>query len=227
MLHQRIIVVFKVMLAVLLGSLVGFTHAAAIVDSLKTISIKDYTVDEREYKREYDRYRSTIMVKYAGKITDQSTLSEFWETAVQGTSPAQNLKDTVLYALKRLKVQEKLLNKYGLWSYSDYGQFLRDMELTNESRKKAVAEGKVIYGPIVYSERAFYDYKFSNAVIHLKRVIDGKEIICSEKDLSDYFKEKVMPVRKYQETDFDNMKSKVKEWLIEDRYKLLIDSLSK
>lgn len=223
--NKKIVAVFMILLSAGSKSLQSRVWAAGS-EQPKTLSISGYTVHEREYKREYDRYRSAIMIKYTKQFAGKSKFSDLWETPVNGISPSQNLKDTVLYALKRLKAQENLLNKYGLWNYTDYEQFLQDMQRTNQNRKTAVVEGKVIYGPVEYSERAFYDYKFSNALIKLKKMIDGKEIVYSDADLSNYFKEKVLPVKNYKESDFERIKNNVKEWLIEDRYKLLIDSLS-
>lgn len=227
MYNHRIIFGFLILLSTDLNALQRYDLTTDTgSDRSKTLLIDGCIVDEREYKREYDRHRSPIMIKYTKQLADKSKFLQSWQTPINGISPSQNLEDTVLYTLKRLKIQEKLLNKYGLWHYTNYEQLLKDMHQTNQNRKIAVAEGKVIYGPVEYSERTFYDYKFSNAIIQLKKIIDGKEIIYADADLYNYFKEKVLPRSNYEEADFQRMKNRLAEWLIEDRYKLLIDSLS-
>jgi hypothetical protein len=169
-------------------------------------------IDEREVAREMLRYRSIIFNKYADK-DDANTLVE------------QDLKDTATLVLKRLKIQEQLLIDKKLWPYASYTDLLEDMKTTNRNRMLSLKNNEVIYGPVEFTEETFYDYQFSNAVIMLKRMMEGKEILINDTLLKEHFNKLKQSIYAHEKYTFEKMKRQVKDAYIEEQYSLLIDKL--
>lgn len=182
-------------------------------------------LDNRELQREMQRYRSVIFNTYVQELQITNT-SNFWNTEFDGITPLKRLEEKALDALKRLKVQENMLKQKNLWPYGTYEDLLKDRIMNNEKRRIAVKKNEVIYGPVEFSERTFFDYQFSNAVIKLKKLMEGKEIPVSEKLLIAYFERKKKDVFAGKEYNSEQVEKQVKAHYIEDRYELFVDSLS-
>jgi hypothetical protein len=166
-------------------------------------------IDKREVDREMERYRAVVYHQYAGKNNEYH-------------SAKQNLKDTAIAALRKLKIQEQLLAEKNLWSYSGYRDLLADMKITNEGRKLSLKNGEVIYGPIEFTEQTFYDYQMNNALITLKRLMEGKEIPVNDKLLKEYFTKLKQTIYSQEKYTFQKMKRQVKDAYVEEQYALLI-----
>jgi hypothetical protein len=111
--------------------------------------VNSLPIQKAELLREMSRYRADVYIHTA-------------------TAPENGLKKKAFLSLTTIKIQEALLKKYHLWPYGDYHEFLLTLQQTNQQRRKATNEGKVVYGPIVYDETTFFDYSFSNAVLKLQ-----------------------------------------------------------
>lgn len=83
---------------------------------------------------------------------------------------------------------------------------------------KAAKEGKTMYGPINYSERAFYDYKFGNAIIRLKeKLVEEGELVIDDKALLNDF-EKLKGTVYREEELFEDYARQVRDAYIEKIY---------
>lgn len=67
-----------------------------------------------------------------------------------------------------VKLQELLAVEHGLMIDASYENFLIDWAKENVVRQKAKEQNQVVYGPIQFSESAFYQYRFSQVVMRLK-----------------------------------------------------------
>lgn len=173
------------------------------------LHIKLKGIDKREIDRETLRYRSIIYSKY-----DQNSNAALAE---------QKLRDTVLLTLKKLKVQEHLLAQNGLWPYSSYQDLLANMKAINKNRKVSHKNKEVIFGPVTFTDRSFYDYQFSNAITVLKKLMTAKEIPLNNSLLEEHFKKQKLTVYAAEKYTFENMKRQVEEAYVEEQYALLID----
>lgn len=169
-------------------------------------------VDKREIDRETLRFRSIILSKYQGKFPDAVV--------------EQKLADTVLFTLKKLKLQEQLMAQKNLWPYSGYQNFLNDLKATNKKRKSQLKNNDVIFGPVEFTDRSFYDYQFGNAVTILKRMMEGNEILINDTLLEKHFNKQKKVVYAADKYTFENMKRQVKEAFVEEKYKFFIDKLA-
>src|SRR5690606_8263974 len=143
-------------------------------EEIATIDGRDVT--RAELDREMQRCRASVNNQIVDKygVTD---MTGFWEREYGGQTPLESIQQSALDTLVVFKVQERLLAERNLWPYKHYSELISDLEKTNEARAKAAKEGAVIYGPISYTERAFFDYRFSNAVIRLKEKLVEEETL--------------------------------------------------
>lgn len=62
-----------------------------------------------------------------------------------------------------MKLEQQLLNKNGVVGDISYDAFINELNNVNQEREKALESGSPIYGPSQYSEKVYYDYKYSEA----------------------------------------------------------------
>lgn len=62
-----------------------------------------------------------------------------------------------------MKLEQQLLNKNGVVGDISYDAFINELNNVNQEREKALENGSPIYGPSQYSEKVYYDYKYSEA----------------------------------------------------------------
>jgi len=82
------------------------------------------------------------------------------------------LKEKVMDTVVRIKIQQICAKEYGIVSDVSYQGFLKNLDNENKRRSLARNNNEVIYGPVQYSERVYYNYLLSNMENHLKRVLD-------------------------------------------------------
>jgi len=216
------------MKAFLRAFLICFITVSAVkgaVDTLGVVVMDGQILDNRELEREIKRYRSSVLKDYAYQLQTIS-VADFWDTEYEGVTPKKKLEDKALQALKRLKVQEKMLKQKGLWPYETYQDLLTERPVNNERRKMAVQKSEIIYGPVEFTEQSFFDYQFSNAVIKLKQLMEGKEIPISKALLVAHFEKMKKDVFIAQAYTFQQVEKRVKTHYLEQSYERFVDSLS-
>lgn len=183
--------------------------------------INGQSVEIAELRREMLRHRSNVYSGYA-KIFDLSQVHNFWYADLEGTKPMDSLRNRALKALVEIKVQQKLLEEKKLWPYNNYRDFQIAWREENEYRVNQVQQKGVIYGPVVYTEQVFFDYKFSNALITLKNVLTGHIIPLNDNVLAAHFEVLKKDGVYSDEKIFNDFKRQVKDSYIEKEYKDLV-----
>ena len=167
------------------------------------------------------RYRSVIYSEYAADF-NLAEVKDFWNTDFKGKKPVDSLRNRALKALTAIKVQQQLLEEKKLWPYKNYGELQSAMQQENTQREQKVQRKEIIYGPAVYTEQVFFDYKFSNALIALKHHLAGNQIPINDSLLLNHYtllrKERVYSEKK----TFNSFKKQVQDNYIEREYKKLI-----
>ena len=160
--------------------------AMAMVMEKPVAYINNQPVDAAELKREMLRHRSAIYNEYAAKF-NLFKISDFWNANLGGKRPIDSLRYRALKALIEIKVQQQLLKKHSLWPYKNYGELLAALQQENEQRRQKVERKEIIYGPAIYTEQSFFDYKFSNALILLKKNLYENQIVMNDSTLEKHF----------------------------------------
>lgn len=91
--------------------------------------------------------------------------------------------------LLEIKVAQQLAVKYGILKDSSFSAFLKEFDLENKRRAKALTNKEVIYGPRQYSQLTYYDYRHANMINSLKSKWSEQELDISDDKLMDYFEQ--------------------------------------
>lgn len=197
------------------------TFAIDTLDLKAVANINGLPVTTAELKREMQKCRAAIYSQYAG-LYDISAVKDFWNTDFKGEKPIDALKSKALQNLIEIKVQQQLLEEQGLWLYKNYEIFLTALGQENQQRQQKAQRNEIIYGPLAYTEQTFFEYKFSNALVALKRNLAGDKIVINENLLMAHFEKlKEKGVYSNQKT-FATLKQQVKDSYVEEEYRKLI-----
>lgn len=115
----------------------------------------------------FEEFRS----RYGAQFDDR-----FWNTQFEGRTPLERAKQAALDELTRIKLQQMLARDEGLTDDIGYEAFLERLRSENARRSEAVADGRVISGPMRYDAAAYYDDQLAKLVIELKEKLasEGK-----------------------------------------------------
>jgi hypothetical protein len=86
-----------------------------------------------------------------------------------GVNPQNRLKVKAWIAMKFIKVQEGELKKHHLWPFKNYPEFLNALGEVNRTRQRGAVHREILYGPVTYSETAYFDYRVSLAALALQK----------------------------------------------------------
>ncbi len=143
-------------------------------------------VHRGEFERALRANKSRVVDEYYVKYGAEQT-TEFWTTAYGGETPSEAIRRLALEDSVKLKVTQKIAQEQGILTDISYSGFLRELELENRRRQEAVAEGKVVYGPVRYSEEAYLEYAMSNAIREVKSRLLEREWKPDERELRQFY----------------------------------------
>lgn len=81
-----------------------------------------------------------------------------WSRAVEGVIPIEYAMELALRDISPYKLTQSQLQQQGLVENYSYRNFVEQLEEENASRLRTQKEGGVIYGPVQYTERVYYDH---------------------------------------------------------------------
>ncbi|WP_353139989.1 hypothetical protein [Pseudopedobacter sp.] len=193
-------------------------------DKEEIVKVNGISVTLKELDREMQRCRSLVISRIV-KEYQVNDMTNFWAKSYHGKPAGEILKQKALDTLLFFKVQEQLLKKWNLWRYDTYTELLEDLKKTNASRVKAEKEGKVIYGPVEYTEQSFFDYQFGNSIIRLKEKLVAEKVLqADEAKLRMQFEKMKKTVYKNNEK-MDDYRKQIHAAYIEEAYTAYINSL--
>jgi hypothetical protein len=157
-------------------------------DSSSTIlaTVNGEPICAGEYNLVSPRFKAQVIQEYRSKF-NLNYDDQFWNNTTYGISPATALKKKVLAALIEIKLQQIQAKKLGIIEDISYSGFLKSLTRENESRKKAIQNQKVIFGPTQYTDQVYYDYLFSNMVIKLKLALSKNGLQISDSTLKSIY----------------------------------------
>jgi hypothetical protein len=124
-------------------------------------------IEKGEVLRVMNQNRSLVFNYFHEKYGVENS-SDFWGRRIGEEVPKELLKKNALETLVRIKVEEKLAYDEHLINTLDYKSFLSAWMLENKHRKETVAKGGVIYGPVEFDEKQYFEYSHSKMKIMLK-----------------------------------------------------------
>lgn len=92
--------------------------------------------------------------EYGVSLTDETA----WIEPVNDIKPAAYALDLALRELAPYKVTQAMLVEQGALEDASYQSFLEQWETENKTRQQKKDMGQIIYGPVQYTQRVYYDY---------------------------------------------------------------------
>jgi hypothetical protein len=114
----------------------------------------------------------------------------FWNRNYNGEIPLEILKQKTMDKLTKLKMEQILAKDKGIIEDISYEAFLDALKNENNTRKKSIESGKVIYGNKQFGELEYYNYRQSNLVLELKKKLMDNELKPSDGELEAYYLQK-------------------------------------
>lgn len=121
-----------------------------------------------EFRKAIQANKAQITDYFYEKYKAQPSAS-FWTTSYGGEIPLELLKKKALEDCVRIKVQQMIAKEQGVLTDISYEGFLKSLKVENDRRQKAIQEQKVIFGPVRYTENAYFEYVMSNAILSVTR----------------------------------------------------------
>lgn len=156
------------------------------------------SIGEKEFLRQLNLERA-VTVNYFKQKYNAEVKGDFWTRDFGGEVPVQYAKERTLKECISIKVQQALAKEQGLIEDITYTAFLKKLAEENKTRKEAVKNHQVIYGPEQYDENGYFSHLFSNLVIRLKEKLLDSEFKPSDAELREYY-EKVKDIH-YKKED--------------------------
>lgn len=144
-------------------------------ENLSVAKIDGEPISVREFRQILIKNRAGIYDYFKQKYGVEDSL-KFWSTGYNGEVPAEIARKKTMDECVRIKLQQILARQKGLIQDISYTAFLKDLDAENKRRKKAVENGKALYGPIRYTESEYFNYVFSNMIIKLKEKLAEGEL---------------------------------------------------
>jgi len=143
-------------------------------------------VHKGEFERALRANKSRVVDEYYMKYGAEQTAA-FWTTAYGGGTPSESVRKLALESVTKLKVEQMIAREQGVLADIGYSGFLRELESENRRRQEAVAEGRVVYGPVRYEEEAYLEYVMSNAIRDVKSRLLEREWKPDERELRRFY----------------------------------------
>lgn len=158
---------------------VSLNAQKTVLDTLVVATVNAEPITYNEYKYFLNKNRAGVIRHFRQNCGFEYDLN-FWVDTCEGKSPKQYLADKSLKESIITKTQQVVAMNLGLVSDISYEQFLVGLQKENKRRLEAKKQNQVIFGPVQYSEKVYFDYLFSNLVIQIK-----KELAKTKFDLND------------------------------------------
>lgn len=139
-----------------------------------------------ELQKSMEKERHAVAMYYYHEHGLEETPG-FWTSRYEGETPDERLRMKALQNVVRMKQQQMMARSKGLIEDISYPAFLKNLTKENERRKEAVKKNEVIYGPLQYTEEAYFEYMTANLLIQLQSRLEGAEIPLTEPLLKQYY----------------------------------------
>lgn len=127
-----------------------------------------------EYERAVRRNRPRVLNHFFPQFKTCET-PEFWTTSFAGEIPLELLKQTALDESVMVKIRQMIAKDYDVVQDISHKAFLEQLAAENERRAKAIAGQQVVYGPVRYSEDAYFEYYMTRLAAAVKQKLEQEE----------------------------------------------------
>ncbi|RAV04614.1 hypothetical protein [Paenibacillus sp. YN15] len=183
----------KAVLAAVLGAAVLLTGALVFAagkeqrpGSIQVARVNGDSVSAAELKYFAGLRRASVIDEFSRKYGVEFG-EGFWIRQVQGQTPLELLRKQALTDVVRLKVVLQLARREGVIQDTSFAAVEEEMGKENERRKKAVANGEPIYGPVRFEASTFVPFYQSKLAVVLKEKLAATVLAATEEQLKAHY----------------------------------------
>jgi hypothetical protein len=121
------------------------------------LAINNHAVSPEEFRWFMEQERAGVIACFKTQHNLEYS-RDYWNHEVAGTTPKAALQKRTVDRLVRETVEQILFQQLGLVLDIRYSTFLEQLEKYNQQREQEAKQGKVVYGPIRYTQLQFYGH---------------------------------------------------------------------
>ncbi len=120
--------------------------------------VNDQEVSREEFQWFMEQERAGVVAQF--KVQHNLEYGpDYWSQVVGGSTPKAVLQKQTIERLTAEKVEQILFQQLGLVQDIRYAAFLEQLETFNRERAQAAKLGKVVYGPLRFTQLQFYGHR--------------------------------------------------------------------
>jgi hypothetical protein len=163
-----------------------FGCTAEKTTDLPVFTVNKYPVGTDEFTWFMQQEKAAVF-EIVNKTCPADSGRNFWIQNCNGTTPKEILHKKTVEKIVRQKVQQELFKELGLIKDIRYTVFLEDLEKLNQERKQAVEQGKVVYGPIQYTQLQYYGHWMTTMQTRAKDKLRKEQLNITETKIREYY----------------------------------------
>jgi hypothetical protein len=168
------------------GTLRGTTATSHRLPGDVALMVDRNVVTIDEFKWFMDQERAGVF-EYFGTKCNIEPDRDFWTRTCEGTTPRLLLQKRTVDRVAREKAEQILFLQLGLIQDIRYSAFLENLAKLNRDREQAVKDGRVIYGPVRYTQLQYYGHWKASLQIQAKGKLARDRLLVSEQEARAYY----------------------------------------
>jgi hypothetical protein len=113
--------------------------------------------------------------------------TNFWDRDLAGDTPRALLQQRTVERVVHEKVEQLMFQELGLVEDISYASFLKKLEKLNSERESAVQHGRVVYGPVRYTQFQYYEYWMANLRLRATEQLTQTKWNVSDGQVEDFY----------------------------------------
>jgi len=176
-------IVFTMLLLVAVAEVFLYFHESENVAYIGSVPIC-----KREFDLVLDSSKAKIISMFDSKHANTFD-KNFWQTHVEGQTPADALFEDALQTCVRNKTIEILAREYNIINDCSYNGVLKALSKENRIRKQKLAANEVVYGPNQYDEKSYYNYYILSIGKEIQRIMQKNAAEDDIKACKEYYEQ--------------------------------------
>jgi hypothetical protein len=181
----RIMVLFVIVMIVITGS--SFLKEKRRDYNMATVN--GVQIHVNEFLKAIQANKVQVTDYFHNKYNAQQSAS-FWSTSYEGEIPLEVIKKKALEDCVSIKIQQMIAKEQGVMSDISYKGFMKNLKTENHRRQRAIKNNEVIFGPVQYTEDAYFEYVMSNGVLEVKNKLMENDWKPDEQQLKQFYETK-------------------------------------
>lgn len=133
-------------------------------------TVNEFPITVKEFEAYLEESRTEVVSHFIREFNLNGISPGFWDHEFEDQKPADLLKEIALQKAIKTKIRLVYMYEKKVIESPDYAYFLKIYNDFCEERRES-PDGNIKYGPVQMSERDFFNYWYSNALIELKNRI--------------------------------------------------------